>query len=133
MWARSVAIFTVAVTPLTLLSLACTRVAQAAQVMPLMTSSNSVASGATVAGMHAKVVHEHAARICTVATRSIIVTGMSCEHCANAVRAEVGRLPGVTGVGVDVAAGTVRITGEPVPGDSALREAIEEAGYEFAG
>jgi copper chaperone len=68
-----------------------------------------------------------------VATRSIIVTGMSCEHCANAVRAEVGRLPGVTGVGVDVAAGTVRITGEPVPGDSALREAIEEAGYEFAG
>ena len=68
-----------------------------------------------------------------MATRSIIVTGMSCEHCANAVRAEVGRLPGVTGVGVDVAAGTVRITGEPVPGDSALREAIEEAGYEFAG
>jgi copper chaperone CopZ len=68
-----------------------------------------------------------------VATRSIVVTGMSCEHCANAVRAEVGRLPGVTGVGVDVAAGTVRITGEPVPADSALREAIEEAGYEFAG
>lgn len=68
-----------------------------------------------------------------MATRSIVVTGMSCEHCANAVRAEVGRLPGVTGVGVDVAAGTVRITGEPVPGDSALREAIEEAGYEVAG
>jgi copper chaperone CopZ len=58
---------------------------------------------------------------------------MSCEHCANAVRAEVGKLPGVTEVDVDVAAGTVRITGGPIPGDTALREAIEEAGYQFAG
>ncbi len=66
-------------------------------------------------------------------TRSIVVTGMSCEHCANAVRAEVGALPGVTEVAVDVAAGKVRITGEPVPADAALREAIEEAGYEVAG
>lgn len=68
-----------------------------------------------------------------VATRSIVVSGMSCEHCANAVRAEVGALAGVTGVEVDVAAGKVLVTGEPLPGDAALREAIEEAGYEFAG
>jgi len=32
-----------------------------------------------------------------------------------------------------VAAGKVRITAEQVPGDTALREAVEEAGYEFAG
>ena len=57
---------------------------------------------------------------------------MSCEHCANAVRAEVGKLPGVTEVDVDVAAGTVRIGAEHMPGDIALREAIEEAGYQFA-
>ncbi len=68
-----------------------------------------------------------------VATRSIVVSGMSCEHCAKAVRAEVGALPGVTGVEVDVAGGKVQVTGEPLPGDAALREAIEEAGYEFAG
>jgi copper chaperone len=68
-----------------------------------------------------------------VDTRSIVINGMSCEHCARAVRAEVGRLPGVTGVDVDVTAGTVLVTGEPVPGDAALREAIEEAGYEVAG
>ena len=68
-----------------------------------------------------------------VATRSIVVSGMSCEHCAKAVRAEVSALPGVTGVEVDVAAGKVRVTGEPLPGDAELREAIEEAGYEFAG
>jgi len=68
-----------------------------------------------------------------VVTRSIVVSGMSCEHCAKAVRAEVGALPGVTGVEVDVAGGKVQVTGEPLPGDAALREAIEEAGYEFAG
>ena len=53
--------------------------------------------------------------------------------CANAVRAEIGKLPGVADVAVDVAAGTVRISAGPMPGDAALREAIEEAGYEFAG
>jgi copper chaperone len=68
-----------------------------------------------------------------VETRSSGVTGMSCEHCARAVRAEIGKLPGVTGVEVDVAAGTVRITGEPLPGDAAVRDAVHEAGYEFAG
>ena len=66
-------------------------------------------------------------------TRSIVVTGMSCEHCAHAVRAEIGKLPGVTEVAVDVPAGKVRITGEQLPGDAALRGAIAEAGYEFAG
>ncbi len=68
-----------------------------------------------------------------VSTRSIAVTGMTCDHCASAVRAEISKLPGVTGVEVDVAAGTVRISGDPLPGDAPLREAVEEAGYEFAG
>jgi copper chaperone CopZ len=68
-----------------------------------------------------------------VSTRSIAVTGMTCDHCASAVRAEISKLPGVTGVDVDVAAGTVRVSGEPLPGDAPLREAIEEAGYEFVG
>ena len=68
-----------------------------------------------------------------VSTRSIAVTGMTCEHCANAVRAEISKLPGVTGVEVDVEAGAVRISGDPLPGDTPLRGAVEEAGYEFAG
>jgi copper chaperone len=58
---------------------------------------------------------------------------MTCDHCGSAVRAEISKLPGITGVEVDVAAGTVRITGDPLPGDTPLCEAIEEAGYEFAG
>ena len=68
-----------------------------------------------------------------VEARSVSVAGLSCDHCARAVQAEVGKLPGVAGVDVDVAAGLVRITAEPLPDDAALREAIEEAGYEFAG
>jgi len=71
--------------------------------------------------------------ITIVSTRSLAVTGMSCDHCANAVRAEISKLPGITDVDVDIAAGTVRVVGNPLPGDAALREAIEEAGYEFAG
>ena len=46
---------------------------------------------------------------------------------------EISKLPGVTGVDVDVGAGTVRLIGDPVLGDTTLREAVEEAGYEFAG
>jgi copper chaperone len=58
---------------------------------------------------------------------------MTCDHCASAVRAEISKLPGITGVDVDVATGVVRITGDPLPGDAALREAVGEAGYELAG
>ena len=68
-----------------------------------------------------------------VSTRSIAVTGMSCDHCANAIRAEISKLPGVTSIDVDVTAGTVRVSGDSLPEDASLREAVEEAGYEFAG
>jgi len=68
-----------------------------------------------------------------VSTRSIAVAGMTCDHCAAAVRTEISKLPGVAGVDVDVTAGTVRISGDPLPGDAQLRGAVEEAGYEFAG
>lgn len=61
------------------------------------------------------------------------VSGMSCEHCAKAVRTEIGSLPGVTGVDVDLGSGQVRITAEPVPDEAALRAAVDAAGYEMAG
>ena len=55
---------------------------------------------------------------------------MTCVHCAGAVTEEVSKIPGVTGVEVDVAGGrvTVRSTG-PVP-DEAVAAAVDEAGYE---
>jgi copper chaperone len=62
----------------------------------------------------------------------IKISGMSCEHCATAVRAEISGLPGVTDVDVDVASGEVKITADPVPDDAALRAAVDAAGYEMA-
>lgn len=62
----------------------------------------------------------------------IEVTGMSCEHCATAVRTEISGLPGVTDVDVDIASGEVKITADPVPDDGALRAAVDAAGYELA-
>jgi copper ion binding protein len=60
------------------------------------------------------------------------VTGMTCDHCARAVSAEVSTIAGVTNVDVDVSSGAVRVTAEqPVPA-TALRDAIEEAGYTLA-
>jgi copper chaperone len=63
----------------------------------------------------------------------ISVTGMTCGHCADAVRAEISRIPGVSQVDVDVASGQVKIAAEPRPDPAALREAVETAGYELAG
>jgi copper chaperone len=68
-----------------------------------------------------------------VETRYIVVDGMTCDHCANAVRAELVKLAGVAEVDVEVSAGKVRITGGQLPGDAGLRAAIEEAGYTFVG
>lgn len=63
----------------------------------------------------------------------IVVTGMTCDHCANAVRAEIVRIPGVSQVDVDVASGQVKIAAEPRPDLTALREAVQTAGYELVG
>lgn len=65
--------------------------------------------------------------------RTFAVSGMTCDHCARAVRQEVGELAGVTGVEVDVDAGKVTVIAAPFPDDKALRAAIEEAGYELVG
>lgn len=57
------------------------------------------------------------------------VNGMTCQHCVNAVTAEVSAVPGVEAVEVDLAAKTVSVTGGD---DAAVRAAIDEAGYEVA-
>jgi len=57
------------------------------------------------------------------------VAGMTCDHCARAVRTEVSALDGVTGVDVDLDSGVVRVTAEQPVSTTALRDAVEEAGY----
>lgn len=66
-----------------------------------------------------------------MSTTTYRVTGMSCQHCVNAITSEVTGVPGVTAVAVDLEAGTVAITGETLD-DVAIRAAIDEAGYEVA-
>jgi copper ion binding protein len=58
------------------------------------------------------------------------VTGMTCDHCVRAVEAEVGRVPGVSSVSVDLAAGRVTVHSQEPVDDSSVRAAVEEAGYE---
>ena len=59
------------------------------------------------------------------------VAGMSCGHCKAAVESELGRVPGVDFVDADVDTKLVLVRGEGLE-DSALRAAIDEAGYEAA-
>jgi copper chaperone CopZ len=58
---------------------------------------------------------------------------MTCAHCVNSVNSEVGRLPGVTDVRVDLAAGRVTVTSDRPLDDTAVAAAVDEAGYELAG
>jgi copper chaperone len=63
--------------------------------------------------------------------RAFNVTGMTCEHCAAAVREEVGGLPGVSGVDVSLASGALLVSGSDVD-EEAVRGAVEAAGYSLA-
>lgn len=64
-------------------------------------------------------------------TRSYTVPDMTCGHCKKAVTEEVSKVDGVAEVDVDLDTKLVLVRGEGLD-DGALREAIEEAGYEAA-
>jgi copper ion binding protein len=61
---------------------------------------------------------------------TVTVQGMTCGHCVAAVEQEVGRIPGVTGVEVDLATGAVVIASEAPVDAGAIAAAVDEAGYE---
>lgn len=64
-------------------------------------------------------------------TATYTVTGMTCEHCVRSVTEEIGELPGVSNVDVDLSSGAVTVSSEsPVPVDS-IRGAVTEAGYQL--
>lgn len=64
-------------------------------------------------------------------TATYSVPGMHCEHCKAAVTREVAAVTGVDHVDVDLEGKLVTVTGESLD-DGAIREAIDEAGYEAA-
>ncbi|MFI7127935.1 heavy-metal-associated domain-containing protein [Nonomuraea sp. NPDC050153] len=63
-------------------------------------------------------------------TLSVAVSGMSCGHCAAAIKEQVLPLQGVEEVEVDVPAGRVTVSGGPALQEAQVRAAIVEAGYE---
>lgn len=64
-------------------------------------------------------------------TRTYTVEGMTCQHCVASVKEEVGEVPGVREVAVDLATGRLDVSGSELD-DAAVRAAVEEAGYSVA-
>ena len=63
--------------------------------------------------------------------QTFAVTGMTCDHCVHAVRTELGALPGVTAVAVELDAGgtsTVRVTSTEALSTDDVAAALDEAG-----
>ena len=68
----------------------------------------------------------------SVSTASYTVAGMTCGHCVDAVTEEVGAVPGVTAVDVDLATGGLTVTSTEPLDPGAVRAAVEQAGYQVA-
>ncbi|GAB4970844.1 heavy-metal-associated domain-containing protein [Mycobacterium avium subsp. hominissuis] len=68
-----------------------------------------------------------------MSTVTVTVTGMTCGHCASSVRAEVGNIPEVRAVDVDLASGEVIIESDGPIELTAIKDAVVEAGYQLAG
>jgi copper chaperone len=67
-------------------------------------------------------------------TTTYSVSGMTCGHCTAAVTEELTKLAGVQEVTIDLNAGgtsAVHVTSETALDDAAVREAVDEAGYEL--
>lgn len=64
-------------------------------------------------------------------TTTYRVQGMTCEHCVGAVTSALAELDGVTDVSVDLDSGQAKVTSEQPLDEGAVREAVDEAGYEL--
>ena len=62
----------------------------------------------------------------------VTVAGMTCSHCERAITAELGRLPAVRSVAVDLAAGTVTIGSVAAIDAADVAAALHDAGYDLA-
>lgn len=60
-----------------------------------------------------------------------LVGGMTCDHCVSRVSEELGRLPGVGDVDVDLASGRVLVSSDRVLNRDDVVVALDEAGYEL--
>jgi len=65
-----------------------------------------------------------------MSTTTYTVTGMTCGHCVASVSEEVGQVPGVSQVDVDLPTGRVTVTADGPVDDAHVRAAVVEAGYQ---
>ena len=63
-----------------------------------------------------------------MSTTEYVVSGMTCEHCANAVTEEVGAIDGVTAATVTLEGGKLQVTSDAQVPFSAIEAAVDEAG-----
>ena len=63
-----------------------------------------------------------------MATSTYTVTGMTCGHCVNSVKTEIGKIDGVTSVDVDLASGAVRVDSTDLDISDVLDRVLELAG-----
>ncbi|MER7459937.1 cation transporter [Micromonospora sp. NPDC126480] len=66
-------------------------------------------------------------------TTTYQVQGMTCGHCVSSVSAEVGAIPGVRDVQVDLASGQVTVSSADPLDIETVRAAVDEAGYDLVG
>ena len=64
-------------------------------------------------------------------TATYTVSGMTCGHCVSSVTEEVSTIAGVTDVQVELASGALTITSEAPVEETAVKAAVDEAGYEL--
>lgn len=64
-------------------------------------------------------------------TKTYTVIGMTCSHCVNSVGSEIGKIPGVADVQVDLANGTATVISDRPLDEAAVAAAVDEAGYEL--
>lgn len=61
------------------------------------------------------------------------VSGMTCGHCEGAVSAEISALDGVSSVKAVASTGEVTVVSAAPLDEAAVRDAVDEAGFELAG
>ena len=66
-----------------------------------------------------------------MSTQTFTVTGMTCGHCVASVTEEVSEVAGVEHVDVVLESGQVTVTSTDPVDESAVRAAVEEAGYQL--
>jgi len=66
-----------------------------------------------------------------MATSTYTVKGMTCGHCVSSVKEEVGEVPGVTGVEVELESGRLTVHSDAPIAAERIEAAVKEAGYEL--